>query len=313
MSTTSILKQNRPKVFLFFLLFSTLLWVLTKFSKQFTSKVEVSIEYIQLPEATLLSEAPKSISVTLSANGFEFLYHKLKKSKVPIPLAKYYKKGADQVVLEREAMQMEISEFLEREVVLADLSQKSVIVNLDRIASKEVPIQVSSELYTQKGFRQLDSVRITPAKVLVSAPSQILDSIKFVTTEKWEAKSLNKNQEKKLKLKVPNFEKTSLAVDEVTASVEVKEYLQKNMPIQIKVINKPKELTLLLIPEAVTLYVDVDIESYNTISEKDFTVVCDYNERNESKGELYAKVVKSPDKVFNINLSEVVIDYLIFK
>lgn len=313
MSTTRIVKQNKPKVFLFFLLFSTLLWVLTKFSKQFTSKVEVAIEYQSLPEDTLLSDAPKSILVNVSANGFEFLFYRLKPTKVSIPLAKYYKNKENKVLIEREALQMEISNALEREAVLTDLSQKSMLVLLDRIASKEVPIRIASEIQLKKGFRQVDSIQITPSSVVVSAPSQVLDKINFVATEKWEAKAVNKNQEKKLKLKLPDFDKTFLNLEEVTASVEVKEYLQKNISVRVQVINKPKDVTLMLIPETISLYVDVDIDSYNNISEKDFLIACDYNERNEKEGVLYAKILRAPKRLYNMHLSETVIDYLIFK
>ena len=313
MANSKIKKQSKPKIFLFFLFFSTLLWVLTKFSKQYSSNVKVQLEYHNLPENTLLSDAPNSVQVNYSANGFEFLYYRVKPPKMALNLNKYYKEGGKSIVIHREAIEEEVSKELDREAFLSNTSQKSIEVQLDRIENKEVPIIIDAEIQLQKGFRQVDSIQITPSRVMLSAPSQVLDSIKFVYTAKWEAKNVNKDLEKKIKLKVPKFEKTFLDLDEVTASIKVAEYTQKNIQVPITVINKPSNVTLMLIPEVISLMVDVDVDLFNDISEVDFVVECDYNKRNEEDGVLYAKLKSSPAHIYDVKLSEVEIDYLIFK
>lgn len=313
MSTTKTIKQNKPKVFLFFLLFATLLWVLTKFSKQYLSGVNVYLEYKNLPENTLLSQAPKMISVNLTANGFEFIYFRLKRPRVELNLNKYYNEGTNTIDISREAIQIEITEKLEREVVLKDASQKNIHIKLDQIANKEVPIQIDADLSLQNGFRQVDSIRLNPSRVILSAPSLILDSIEYVSTVKWEAKNINKSQERKIKLKIPEFEKTFLDLDEVTASMEVKEFTQKTIQVPISIINKPSNLTLMLIPETITLTTDVDIDVFNMISAEDFKVICDYNKRDEEEGVLLTELIDYPKEAYNTRLSERTIDYLIFK
>lgn len=313
MSTTRITKQNKPKVFLFFLFISTFLWVLTKFSKQYSSNVDVKIEYQNLPENTLLSDAPKTISVNLSANGFEFIYYRLKQPKADLNLNKYYKEGHNSIVIDRDAIQMEISNDLEREVSLSDVSRKNMEVQLDHIANKEVPILINADIQLKKGFRQVDSIQITPSRVIVSAPSQVLDSIEYVFTAKWEPKSVYQDLEKRLKLQVPKFQKTFLDLEETIATIKVKEYTQKNIQVPISLINKPSNVTLMLIPEMISLTVDVDIDTFNDVSAEDFIVVCDYNKRNEEDGVLYAKLQSFPKQVYNVKLSETAIDYLIFK
>src|SRR5690625_777820 len=313
MVATKSKKQNTTKVFLFFLLFSTLLWVLTKFSKQYSSNVNVQLVYQNLPENTLLSDAPKTVSVNYLANGFEFLYYKIKPPTVELDLNKYYKEGAGSILIEREALEVDLSKDLDREVFLSNVSRKNLEVELDHIASKEVPILIDAEIQLQKGFRQVDSIHINPAMVTVSAPSQALDSIEYIYTVKWEAKNVNKDLEKKLKLITPKFEKTFLDLEETTASVEVVEYTQKNFKVPISLINKPSDVTLMLIPEVISLMVDVDIDQFNEVSAQDFEVICDYNKRNEEDGVLYATLKTSPSNVYNVKLGEVEIDYLIFK
>lgn len=313
MAAARFKNQNTTKVFLFFLMFSTLLWVLTKFSKQYSSNVNVNLEYQNLPENTLLSNAPNSISVNYLANGFEFIYYRIKPPTVELNLNKYYKEKENNILIDRQALEIEISKDLDREVALSNASKNNIEVELDHIANKEVPILIDAEIELQNGFRQIDSIRFEPTKVIVSAPTQVLDSIDYINTEKWEARNVNKTLIKKLKLKTPKFEKTFLDLDNITASIQVKEFTQKNLKVPITLINKPDNITLMLIPEVISLMVDVDIDKFNKVSENDFEVVCDYAKRNEEDGILYAKLKTSPEHVFNVKLSEVEIDYLIFK
>jgi len=313
MAAAKFKNQNTTKVFLFFLMFSSLLWVLTKFSKQYSSNVNVHLAYQNLPENTLLSNAPKSISVNYLANGFEFIYYRIKPPTVELNLNKYYNDEANNVLIDRQALEIEISRDLDREVLLSNASIKQLEVELDHIANKEVPILIDAELELQNGFRQVDTIQIEPTKVIVSAPSQVLDSIDYIYTEKWVARNINKNQVKKLKLKTPKFEKTFLDLDAITATIQVAEYTQKNLKIPITLINKPDNITLMLIPEEISLMVDVDIDRFNEISEEDFEVVCDYTKRNEEDGILYARLKTSSEHAYNVKLSEVEIDYLIFK
>jgi len=256
-------KNQNTKVFLFFLLFSSLLWVLTKFSKQYSSNVNVYLEYQNLPENTLLSNAPNSISVNYLANGFEFIYYRIKPPTVVLNLNKYYKEEASSILIEKQALEIELSKELDREIVLTKTSKSNIEVKLDHIANKEVPILIDAEIALQNGFRQVDSIQFEPSRVVVSAPSQVLDSVDYIYTEKWEARNVNKSLQKKLKLKTPKFEKTFLDLDHITASIQVKEFTQKNITVPITLINKPDNITLVLIPEMLSLMVDVDIDRFN--------------------------------------------------
>src|SRR5699024_5987210 len=247
------------------------------------------------------------------ANGFEFIYYRIKPPTVVLNLNKYYKEEASSILIEKQALEIELSKELDREIVLTKTSKSNIEVKLDHIANKEVPILIDAEIALQNGFRQVDSIQFEPSRVVVSAPSQVLDSVDYIYTEKWEARNVNKSLQKKLKLKTPKFEKTFLDLDHITASIQVKEFTQKNITVPITLINKPDNITLVLIPEMLSLMVDVDIDRFNEVSENDFEVVCDYAKRNEEDGILYAKLKSSPEHVFNVKLSEVEIDYLIFK
>lgn len=310
-SNRNVVPDNR--VFLFFLLSATFLWFITKFSKQSLSTTTIELVYNQLPDSKLLGKAPRTLFIELAANGFEFSFYKIKTPKVEINLNKYYDGKSNHVRIDKEALQFEISKTLEKESVLSDASIKYIDIYLDHIDTKEVPILVQSKIGLQKGYRLLDSILIDPISVKISAPSKLLDSIEYIKTEVWESKNINKSHEKKLKLLTPNLAKIYMDTEQVNAKVQVREFTQKSFQVPINIINKPEDITLMLIPEKLNIIFDVDIENYNLITKTDFIVICDYNKRNETTGQLFAEIqLKHPD-ARQVRLSETSIDYLIFK
>lgn len=301
------------RVFLLFLVSATFLWFITKFAKQSLSTTIVEIVYEQLPENKLLGAAPDKLKVELAANGFEFVSYKISRPKVKIDLDKYYDGKSNQIQIDKEAIQFEISKVLDKEAVLRDASIKYIDIFLDHIDYKEVPIFVNTKINLQRGYRIKDSIELIPNKVKVSAPSMTLDSINFIETELWDLKNIFKSQEKDLKLKKPNYEKLDLELDYVYAKLAIGEFTQKSFQIPVQLINKPSDVSLMLIPEKVHVVFEIDIDYYNSISEFDFEVICDYNKRNESTGQLYTELRVQDTRAKDVRISESSIDYLIFR
>ena len=82
-------KNSKVKWFLFFLFLATIFWVLTKFSREFTTTLQARINYENIPETAALSEKNiNSIAFDLTANGFEILFYKFKKPTIDVEVGK---------------------------------------------------------------------------------------------------------------------------------------------------------------------------------------------------------------------------------
>src|SRR5690554_6895114 len=134
-------KNAKAKRLLFFLFVATIFWVLTKFSREFTSTMRSAIHYENIPETAALAENNvKEITFDLTANGFEILFYKFKKPTIEVQVDKYYSKDQNGFKLGKtELLRMVASKF-NRNLAIKNLSVDELDVHLDPIVLKKVKV-----------------------------------------------------------------------------------------------------------------------------------------------------------------------------
>jgi YbbR domain-containing protein len=306
--------NTKLKSFLFFLLLATLFWVLTKFSKHYTATTTARLNYTNIPNLTLLADDnPKQIGFDLSTSGFEFLYFKLKSPEIDIDVARYFEEGQTEVTVPKLELVKLISSHLKTSLDVRNLSPESLRIQLDKIETKRVPVIANVDFTFKDGFKTVDSLVIVPDSVSIAGPSVALDTIYYVETVETSEKGIDKSISRKIAVHGFNDPKISVSPVEVNISLQVAEFSQKKMTLPISVINAPERTVVKLLPNVITIVFNVAMEDFQTITENDFEVVCDYSERNSEENFMVPKIVKSPDDVTNIELEPKKIDFLIFK
>ena len=95
--------------------------------------------------------------------------------------------------------------------------------------------------------------------------------------------------------------------------VSVKEFTQKTLLVPVVVNNLPSNLSIKLVPENVTIRFDVSMEDYNKITANNFTLMCDFNKKNNQEDFMIPHLMKQPASIINLEIQENKINYLIFK
>ena len=307
-------QKGKVKMFLFFLAVASVLWFLSKFSKEFTATVEAEIHYINLPKKVLLSENNfKKVSFDLTTSGFDFLYYKINDPVVTIDLSNYYKKENKDIVIPKSDFIKLITTQLKKNIAVRNVSINTMVIHLEKLASKKVKVLLSEEIQFEKGYKSLKGFEIVPDSIEISGPLEIIDTIKNVETELVKLKSVKENISKQLKLIIPNENNITFSHDKVDLIIKIEEFTQKTVSLPIIVKNLPNKINLKTIPEIMELTFDVSMNRFNAISEKDFTIICDYNKRNEEGNFMIPQLLKQPDSILNIEFQVSKIDYLIFK
>lgn len=307
-------KNSKLKAIFFFLLLATFFWILTKFSRHYTATATAYVNYVNIPNTTLLTdENAKEITFDLSASGFEFLFYKLKRPTIEIDVGRYYSSGMDHILLRKNDLVRIISAGLNANLTIKDLSVEQLRVQLDNIVLKKVPVITETDFSFKKGFRQVDSIKISPDSIMISGPSTYLDTINFVKTMMLSEKNLDKNILKNVAIKEYPTQKISFDPKEVTVSVKVSEFSQKEIVLPIEVINLPENTIIKLIPSVVTVVFNVSVEEFKEITENDFSLICDYAKRNIEENFMIPDLIKSPSGIVNMEFDTKKIDYLIFK
>jgi hypothetical protein len=307
-------KNAKIKAFLFFLVLATFFWILTKFSKQYAATTDAIIEYTNVPESMLLTdENLKEISFDITTNGFEFLFYQFDKPKVSIDISEYFEDGKEDAVVPKNELIKLISSQLKSNLAVKNLSANELIIKLDAIKSKKVPIIVHKELQFKNGFRAVDSIWVKPDSVIVAGPSEFLEKVNSIGTVLLVEKGIEKSISRTISLQNPEKEKLSMVPKEVVVSLAVAEFSQNELILPVEVVGVPENTIIKLIPKVITIMFEASVDNFKGITKSDFRVVCNYEDRNKEENFMIPKLAQQPKGVFNVEFDTDKIDYLIFK
>lgn len=307
-------KSSKLKWFLFFLFLATIFWVLTKFSREFTSTMQAKINYENIPETTALSEnSIKKITFDLTANGFEILFYKFKKPTIDIQVGNYFSKGQRSFIISKNELMRLVSSNFNRNLAVKNLSEEELKVYLDPIVLKKVRVIAKTKISFENGFKPVDSIKVIPNSITISGPSVILKDINSIATELISLDKIEKSISETAKIASPNAEIASIKPNKVEVKWKVAEFSQGKFTLPVEIINQPPDLEMKLVPNNVTVSFDVSVNEFAKISKDNFRVVCDYSKRNDEENFMVPYLEKKPQNVINVVFEPKKIDFFVFK
>lgn len=313
-NTSKKYSKNKVKLFLFFLLVASVFWVLTKFSREFTTSMIAKINYENLPETAALSQDNlHEITFDLTANGFEILFYKLKKPALEIDVTQYYDIDADSFKLTRNDLVRKLSARFNKYMEIKNLSVDGLTVKLDPIVLKKVSVKALVDITFKDGFKPVDSVKLKPDSVTISGPKGILEQINSVKTKRLSLRNLEKTISETVEIASPSDEIVRINPAKITLEWPVAEFSQGQFTVPVEVVNLPPGIELKLVPERISVSFDVAVDNFTEVSSENFRVVCDYSKRNENENFMLPILSKKPKGAVNIVFEPKKIDFFIFK
>ncbi len=307
-------KEKKIKTFLFFLLLATIFWMLTKYSNEYTQSIISKVEYINLPEKTILSDSTISeISFDVVANGFEFLLFKLKKPTITIDVSRFYSKETNQSIVSNNELKKLITQQLNKNILVRNISVTELHVFLKTIQTKKIPVKPLITIQYKPGFKNTSKAILQPDSIVVQAPKEVLDTLKFITTQTLNISDVDKSISQELLVNTPDNATITLENTKVWLQIPVEETIQKTIQLPLLLKNVPKSLQLKIIPERVSITYTTTVSNFNTIDTKIFKIESDYKKRNQENNTLHVNLVSTPDNVFDVTINPKSVNYLLVK
>lgn len=307
-------KNLKVKRFFFFLFVAAIFWILTKFSREFTTSMVAKIQYENIPETTALADKNlRNITFDLTANGFEILFYKFKKPTIDIQVSKFYDKEKDHFIITKNELTRMVSSNFNRNLAIKNISVEALKVALDPIVLKKVRVLPKSKITFKDGFKPIDSLKIKPDSVIISGPAGSLKNINAIPTEMISLENIEKDISKTVKLYDNNTAIVSVKPNKVLVSLRVAEFSQGSFTLPVEVINLPPDLEIKLVPASVTVTYDVSVNDFSEISKENFRVICDYSKRNKTENFMLPTLDKMPPNIRNVVFEPKKIDFFIFK
>ena len=272
-----LLMSRRALVFVFFLLLSTLLWMMISFNEEMEKEILVPVQIVNVPKNVVItSDVSDTLRLTLKDKGYTLARYYYGKSVKPITVNfQQYAKNNGMFTVSNADLARMVKQQLSPSTHIVGIKPEKVEVFFNHGNHKTVPIRFQGHL-TPSASYVITQKRITPSHATVYAADGLLDSITAVYIE-----PLNKSDvadSVRYVMNIQSIRGAKIVPHRVNVDVKAELLTERTIEVPISVINVPEGKHLRLFPSAVKVKFVVATSRYATAKETDFQIVADYNE-----------------------------------
>ena len=305
------LKGNNLLPFLFFLLVSCCLWLLQVLNEDYETDIPFSVSIHNVPEGIELVDGDETeVLVRLSDRGTVLSKYKLGKSQsLSVDFSDFKHRGGV-LSMPMSQLKKQIDGVVEGTTSVVQYHDDTLYVKVVQ-SRKLLPVRLNGKIDAAEHY-EITSVVIDPVDVMVSAMPDKLEKMEFVETDYTVKKYLKNDRTFQVDVATDDF--MTAEPSTVNIHVSVSPLKIKKVRVPVTMVNFPKSLFAMWLPNEVELVFEVSEANYELIGPGDFTVQLDYNDVVANKGG-YAplKLVSTSPLVKNVALkpSKIVVGNII--
>ena len=190
----------------------------------------------------------------------------------------------------------------------------SIQISLDEYKEKIVDIVVSANISPAPGYTMVGNFEITPRKVKIAGPKEIIEKINFISTIEYDLNEISDEIQTKMILKTITKDIIELTPKEVLFKQKIElisERIISEIPVQLN--NVDGEVQVFLSPQTVSLTVVGGIDFISNLNPKDINISVDFSKWNPSV-QFYPIEVEAPNDIIKwMDLSPQNIELIVTK
>jgi hypothetical protein len=310
--------RARPKliVFLVCLAISILMWLFIELMKDYSDEVKYNITFTNMPKDLILTNSGDSLlHIGLRAQGFELLEarYTLKNRQLTIDLsALKIRQTADGYTAYLPSAQ--VIEQLKTQIrfknEIAYIKPDTLFFSFSEIFKKQVPVIPDIDFSIGSQYDITDSLTFRPQMVTVSSIKNIIDTIRFVKTQRINLDEIDSV----VKMHVPLFKGHNAnlirySTDSVSISLKVEEVTEEGYTVPIE--TNPKGENIKIFPDKAEIVCRVPLSEFPYINRNDFAAEVVFDRNATSQKTLKIKVAKSPKNIRVLKTIPAEVEYII--
>lgn len=316
------IRLNRKLItFGLFLAVAAIFWLLNALSLNYTTTLRLKYILSANNNSDLYltgKESEGEIALRVNAPGFALLQYNLfygntqwKINITNLLEDQFRAYGKNGYYLILGMFNQEIKQVMPPNFQILDVEPDSVYFTVGIYSKRNIAVKVRSQITTDYQFKQTGLPKVEPDSVMAWGPSQLLDTLQNIYTEKIVARNLSSSTKYKVKLELPR--QISTTQQYANVAIQVTEYTEYNCISKINYKNQLNHENILLIPSTVKISCWVPVNLYHKIVPSDFDLYVDFNKRLKNSGKLKVDIARMPDSVINIKYSPEYVEYLFTK
>ncbi|UZO79373.1 CdaR family protein [Aquimarina sp. ERC-38] len=307
-------RRHNVKVFLFFLLFTSVLWVVIQFSKNYTQEIEVLLAYQNLPENEVIdiSNSDQQLKLLLSGNGFRFINYLFDQPVVKMDIKEAISNESNTYEFKINKEDPDLKSQLNFKGNIINIQKDIVQVKTTTNTEKKVPIVVKTKIKYAPGYGTDQPISSSPDSILIRGPKRSLDTIRVLATELLTIRDLKSDFKGNLKIDISAIpDDIDISREFVTASIDVSKITEGNKEVPVQLINVPKNIQVTIFPKTVQVVYRINLDKIDDITASDFVVEADFSEAVVSSEFLVLNLKVVPKEVKDVRLMTNKIQYVI--
>lgn len=291
---------------------SAVFWFILALNDSAQDFFNVNLRIVNRPDSvTFISDVPEKIHVAVSDKGTSLWRHGyLKHPTVNIDFKEYSSDG----VLRYSYTDLiaSLRESFGGTATITSVSLDSLQLFYTTNPGKKVPIHVNCNVYPASGSTLEGSINASPASVFVYGEKDVLDTIRYISTEPVTLRDLYETTT--LEVKLQKLRHARAIPSKVMLTVPIEPLVRKEAMITVESVNVPEGENLLLFPSKVPVEYYVAMSRLNDDDDDDIHLVVNFKDIPMSKeGKLPVVVTKFPERLKNLTLRRDSIEYAIVK
>ena len=299
--------KGRSKFFLFFLLFSFVLWFIAKFSKEYTEIISLEMILENSPANILpIVQNPPKIEFTLKASGFQFLYYQFLDNRLKINVQEAdFDSGRATLPIAAQYQNLQ-------EQLLGDTSIINyfpAIIEFDYQEQSAKRVALASPVVEMALGYAITSTQFEPDSIEIIGPKDKINAIKKIHPLLEQRDPLKASFETQLPV-MSDDPLITLSEKTVLMKVKVDRFSEAKYLLPIQMINVPNSAIFKFFPSQVALTFSAPLNTLHDIRPEDFSIGVDYNKLSENNKSVKLKVFLSPEGISNLRIAPKEVQYL---
>lgn len=298
-------------IFLFFLILSGTFWLLMTLNETYEKDIKIPVRLVDIPNNVVLtSDTTTYIQVTIRDKGYSLLTYVYGKKiqTVNVKFSNYAKKTGTGLISSSELQKLIYTKLFSSSRIVGMKPDKYEFFYNNGL-NKRIPIRLYGQITPGQSY-YLSKIMLSSDSVDIFANREILDSIKYVNTEKLHIVNVTDTVIKQVSLL--KIRGVKYVPEKVKLSVYPDILTEEKIEVPITALNMPEGKKLRTFPSRVTVTFTIGASMFRTIHPENFKVIVDYNELIENPSEkcnIYLRYI--PNGVRNARIDIKQVDYLI--
>lgn len=309
------IERRHLPVFAFLLTLSTLFWILTVLSKDYTTTVHYKADFIDLPnDKLLINEEEIDLHLQVIAPGFTILAHRLNfKNELPLSVSSFIpkKKGNywNYFLLGEQSIS-QIQEVIPTSMQLLHIQPNRIDLLLDEKAERVVPVKLKSSISFKDLFRQKEAVKLEPSTIVISGPKAVVEVFDEINTELLSLEDVDNNKTGKIEIQSLNHSEINYSAKNINWELKVEQFTEGEIKLPIEMKNIPKGYEIKLFPEEVTVSYLISLDEFDLVKPDMFAAHISFDADFKRQS---VNLSRQADFVENVRIFPSKVEYFLIK